>query len=45
MFVRSLGTGDYLPNLLDLYARRNLLFWLTETDSDLKVIFDGPFMS
>ncbi|CAF2840896.1 unnamed protein product [Rotaria sp. Silwood2] len=42
MFILSLGTGDYVPDPLHPNASRNLLFWLANKDSVLKVIFDGP---
>ncbi|CAF0983742.1 unnamed protein product [Adineta steineri] len=42
IFIVSLGTGDYVPDPLHPNANRNLLFWLTNKDSVLKVIFDGP---
>ncbi|CAF0850096.1 unnamed protein product [Adineta steineri] len=40
--VLSLGTGDYVPDPLHPNANRNLLFWLKNKESVLKVIFDGP---
>ncbi|CAF3918159.1 unnamed protein product [Rotaria magnacalcarata] len=42
ILVLSLGTGDYVPDPLHPNANRNLLFWLTNKDSILKVVFDGP---
>jgi predicted acylesterase/phospholipase RssA len=42
IFILSLGTGDYVPDPLHPNANRNLLFWLANKDSVLKVIFDGP---
>ncbi|CAF4616754.1 unnamed protein product [Rotaria sp. Silwood1] len=38
----SLGTGDYVPDPLNLNANRNLLFWARNHQSVFKILMDGP---